>query len=165
MVMFMRFINFLSLFICPRTSQRSYCLHLYPISLDYAYQSLIRCCRLFYFCQLRYFLLSAHVCQCFFIFQLPSKLPKWISFLPFCCVSVISWHLSAVTYSLYHLIKEEEMKPPGVTYDGSTLPQPNANTVPQYPGATSVPIYPSVEYPKAAQPHPNINTAQLDSKA
>lgn len=81
--------------------------------------------------------------------------------LPFCCISVLHWHLTSVTYSLYQLIKEEENRPPGVAYNVNTMPQTNVNAVPQYPGVTKVPIYPSVDI---APPYPNINTAPQDSK-
>lgn len=105
-------------------------------------------------------MLSAEVCICL-LFSRPflNNFSRWSSeflSLLFCCVSVLNWHLSAVTYSLYKLIKDEEIKPPGVTYDVNTMPQSNANTVPQYPGVTTVTIYPSVD---KAPVYPNINTA------
>lgn len=79
-------------------------------------------------------------------------------------ISALGWHLTAVIYSLYLRIKEEENKPPAGVYDISTLPQPNVNAASQYPGAdpmqypgvATVPIYPNVD---AAPPYPYVSTA------
>lgn len=76
--------------------------------------------------------------------------------IPLCCFSVLSWHLTAVAYSLYKQMKENEGPPNNTTFTNETyaIPQYPGATAPQYPGAYTLPQYPDAY---ALPPYSSVN--------
>lgn len=85
-------------------------------------------------------------------------------FLSLFLISVLCWHLTAVTYSLYKQIKEDETGPNNTTvtnevYSVPQYPGPGAYTLPQYPAVESAPQYPGANNVSL---YPSVNTAPQD---
>lgn len=79
--------------------------------------------------------LSAQVCHYLHCFTIIFHVGQVnFSSLLVCYFSAINWHVSAVLFSLYNLIKGEENGPTAGSYDVNQ-PHTNMNTAPAYPNA------------------------------